>query len=507
MSGGAIVLVSALAVGSLLADQFAEQLDRTIDNNTAVFTSAATVNSPFAPNEPSAAFGIDLLEIDTGVVVVGNQGIAGATASVVSVPSTGAALLTDVVFAEQAVAAAGNTLVVVDARRLRMTTIDDQGLLNEVASYERPDDATFGRRADLGGSTLAVLRDAADGQPAVVEVFDLTAGIRPVVALVPGLERVSIAIGASGDLVAVSGVRNQDDVGEVQFFRRSGEVWLVDARFEAIGGGTVVAAPSEPDTFHVQRNGFFPQPTGTWTKISPDASGALLPSREWSVQASSVAVSDGLAAFGLPGNEQVLTFTFDAADLDDDGVERVSLRHAQSIVAPIPVPTDDTPMRRRPPASQFGTSVVFVNGRLVVAGPGAEIAGVVDEGSIFIFDPASGPAGCTITGTRGDDTLNGTTADDVICGLGGNDVIRGNLGFDRLYGGEGDDDLSGDAANDLLVGGNGADRLAGGAGDDTLFGGAGNDALFGGDGNDALDGGDGRDACDGGGDVDTFNDC
>ena len=51
----------------------------------------------------------------------------------------------------------------------------------------------------------------------------------------------------------------------------------------------------------------------------------------------------------------------------------------------------------------------------------------------------SDPRGCTITGTRGADTL---------------------------YGGEGDDALSGGAADDVLSGGPGQDRLSGGPGAD-----------------------------------------
>ena len=36
-----------------------------------------------------------------------------------------------------------------------------------------------------------------------------------------------------------------------------------------------------------------------------------------------------------------------------------------------------------------------------------------------------GAAGCTITGTAGDDVLRGTPQADVICGLHGDDAIRG----------------------------------------------------------------------------------
>ncbi|MCY4087287.1 MAG: calcium-binding protein [Actinomycetia bacterium] len=122
-----------------------------------------------------------------------------------------------------------------------------------------------------------------------------------------------------------------------------------------------------------------------------------------------------------------------------------------------------------------------------------------------------GLAGCTITGTAGDDLLVGTDGDDVICGLGGDDVLHsrggddvlrggpggdvlhGGRGSDRLYGGRGSDRLYGQAGDDVLVGGRGRDRLYGQAGNDLLHGGKGADTLVGGRGEDWLDGGPGRD--------------
>jgi hypothetical protein len=86
-----------------------------------------------------------------------------------------------------------------------------------------------------------------------------------------------------------------------------------------------------------------------------------------------------------------------------------------------------------------------------------------------------GGRGCTITGTRGNDTLRGTPGRDVICALGGNDAV---------YGGGGNDIIYGDAGNDALHGGAGDDRLVGGAGDDDLRGGPGRDRLIGGPGKD-----------------------
>jgi hypothetical protein len=126
------------------------------------------------------------------------------------------------------------------------------------------------------------------------------------------------------------------------------------------------------------------------------------------------------------------------------------------------------------------------------------------------------PAGCTITGTEGDDTLTGTSGRDVICGLGGDDTIRagggsdvvlGGPGNDVIAGGGGGDDLSGGAGADQMdgkqgtddmSGGDGADRMLGGAGSDALSGGGGPDRLFGNGGSDALSGGAGRDSLYGG---------
>ncbi|MGI8693806.1 MAG: Ig-like domain-containing protein [Geodermatophilaceae bacterium] len=103
------------------------------------------------------------------------------------------------------------------------------------------------------------------------------------------------------------------------------------------------------------------------------------------------------------------------------------------------------------------------------------------------------PAGCTITGTPGNDTLRGGNGNDVICGLGGNDTLIGGNGNDRLIGGSGNDYLDGGNGNDTLDGRSGDDTLAGGNGDDTLTGGSGNDRLQGGNGNDRITAGAGND--------------
>jgi hypothetical protein len=78
------------------------------------------------------------------------------------------------------------------------------------------------------------------------------------------------------------------------------------------------------------------------------------------------------------------------------------------------------------------------------------------------------PAGCTISGSAGDDLLPGTRGDDVVCGLAGNDLIdagpgadtlRGGSGRDVLLGGAGADDLDArDRARDVVDGGRGQDR-------------------------------------------------
>jgi Ca2+-binding RTX toxin-like protein len=115
---------------------------------------------------------------------------------------------------------------------------------------------------------------------------------------------------------------------------------------------------------------------------------------------------------------------------------------------------------------------------------------------VFVAKRTS-PAGCTITGSGGDDVLIGTAGDDVLCGMGGHDRLigrggddrlRGGLGPDRLRGGRGADRLRGERGPDRLYGGPGPDRLYGGPGDDRLRGGPGRDRLRGGPGDDRLRG-------------------
>lgn len=108
------------------------------------------------------------------------------------------------------------------------------------------------------------------------------------------------------------------------------------------------------------------------------------------------------------------------------------------------------------------------------------------------------PAGCTIMGTAGADTLNGTVNADVICGADGDDTLNGNNGNDILRGGNDNDVLNGQNGSDALYGEAGNDQLNGGNGQDYLDGGAGIDTLNGDNGNDVLDGGAGADILAGG---------
>jgi hypothetical protein len=104
------------------------------------------------------------------------------------------------------------------------------------------------------------------------------------------------------------------------------------------------------------------------------------------------------------------------------------------------------------------------------------------------------PAGQTVYGNGGDDTIIGSTGQDLLYGGTGNDTISGGANDDYLYGDEGADTLNGDAGADYLSGDAGADTLNGGDGGDVLHGDAGDDQLFGGDGGDVLygDAGDDR---------------
>ena len=89
------------------------------------------------------------------------------------------------------------------------------------------------------------------------------------------------------------------------------------------------------------------------------------------------------------------------------------------------------------------------------------------------------PAGVTLDGDGGDNTLFGTGLADVLNGLGGADTIYGGGEFDLLNGGPG---------TDTLKGGSGGDTFNGGADNDTMIGGLGINVfvLAPGDGTDAI---------------------
>jgi Ca2+-binding RTX toxin-like protein len=109
-----------------------------------------------------------------------------------------------------------------------------------------------------------------------------------------------------------------------------------------------------------------------------------------------------------------------------------------------------------------------------------------------------GPAGCTIFGTDGPDTLQGTSGNDTLCALNGNDIIFPNGGNDTVFAGDGADEVKASTGDAVIYGG---------AGDDIINGGPGNDTLLGEEGFDSLDGGTGTDTCDVGPDGGTKLNC
>ena len=126
-------------------------------------------------------------------------------------------------------------------------------------------------------------------------------------------------------------------------------------------------------------------------------------------------------------------------------------------------------------------------------------------GRFQVLDTRTVPAGagCTVSGTDGDDDLSGTRSADVICGFGGDDSIQGMDGNDVIYGGDGEDSIVGGGGHDVIDAGGGDDWVLGDAGRDVIIGGSGKDVLGGGpdadrifadDGEeDIVDGGDGDD--------------
>jgi VCBS repeat-containing protein len=146
--------------------------------------------------------------------------------------------------------------------------------------------------------------------------------------------------------------------------------------------------------------------------------------------------------------------------------------------------------------SNYETLVVFQN---------TDATTFTDANFVPGYDPdGSPPAGETITGTSGDDTLVGTVGGDTINALGGEDYVFGQAGDDVIDGGDGLDNLNGGADDDTIVGGNGDDVLSGDEGNDQLSGQADNDTLFGGEGDDQVSGGIGFDNLNGEGGSDVI---
>jgi hypothetical protein len=127
--------------------------------------------------------------------------------------------------------------------------------------------------------------------------------------------------------------------------------------------------------------------------------------------------------------------------------------------------TDSPSGDYEPAVSPDGSSLAFLRGGGVwLAAADGTGAHPLPIGNAYILALAWQPiphpeAGCTETGTEGNDLLVGTDGDDVLCGLGGDDSLVG-LG--------GDDLLDGGAGNDWLGGGLGVDVARGGDGDDQI---------------------------------------
>jgi Ca2+-binding RTX toxin-like protein len=205
----------------------------------------------------------------------------------------------------------------------------------------------------------------------------------------------------------------------------------------------------------------------------------------------------------------------------------------------------------------FGSAVALSADGLtaLVGGPGAEVGGLVGQGSVRSFAwtgtswaeglPATAirapnPLAPELLGTEEIDILNGTPAGEILDGRSGADLMIGGLGNDQyhvrdagnrieeglggsdvdtawvhvsgwtmsrgleigrllfaadeLFGSEDSEQLFGnDALASKLDGGEGDDELTSGSGDDTLIGGLGDDTLDGGAGADSLIGGGGLD--------------
>ncbi|WP_165356462.1 calcium-binding protein [Sphingosinicella sp. BN140058] len=92
----------------------------------------------------------------------------------------------------------------------------------------------------------------------------------------------------------------------------------------------------------------------------------------------------------------------------------------------------------------------------------------------------------TFSGTTGHDVIDGAGGNDTVGGGAGNDLLRGGAGADRIDGEVGDDLVEGGDGDDNLRGGRGNDVVRGHAGHDFLYADAGRDELDGGAGSDWI---------------------
>ncbi|WP_165356461.1 calcium-binding protein [Sphingosinicella sp. BN140058] len=92
----------------------------------------------------------------------------------------------------------------------------------------------------------------------------------------------------------------------------------------------------------------------------------------------------------------------------------------------------------------------------------------------------------TLSGTIGHDVIDGAGGNDTINGGAGNDRLRGGAGADRIDGEIGDDFVEGGDGNDSLRGGRGTDVILGQEGHDFLYADSGADELDGGAGSDWI---------------------
>lgn len=101
------------------------------------------------------------------------------------------------------------------------------------------------------------------------------------------------------------------------------------------------------------------------------------------------------------------------------------------------------------------------------AGEDADVKDSIENvfGGQATNDITGGDASNHIWGGPADDVLAGGAGDDTLSGGAGHDELSGGAGYDYLYGEEGDDDIQGGSEDDLLDGFEGTDTLNGGPGD------------------------------------------